>query len=73
MFIEIMLFQLGRHLSSDPKLMNKGRKGRMEGRDRKTNLATLNFESKRGKKGRKNERKIDHKSLELRERKQTNR
>lgn len=45
----------------------------MEGRDRKTNLATLNFESKRGKKGRKNERQIDHKSLELRERKQTNR
>ena len=45
----------------------------MEGRDRKTNLATLNFESKRGKKGGKNERKIDHKSLELRERKQTNR
>ena len=31
MLIEIMLFQLGRHLSSDPKLMNKGRKGRMEG------------------------------------------
>ena len=37
----------------------KGRKGRMEGRDRKTNLATLNFESKRGKKGRKNERKTN--------------
>ena len=31
MLIEIMLFQLGRHSSSDPKLMNKGRKGRMEG------------------------------------------
>ena len=30
MLIEIMLFQLGRHLSSDPKLMNKGREGRME-------------------------------------------
>ena len=31
MFIEIMLFQLGRHTSSHPKLMNKGREGRMEG------------------------------------------
>ena len=33
------------------------------------NLATLNFESKRGKKGRRmKERQIDHKSLELKER-----
>ena len=31
MFIEIMLFQLGSHTSSYPKLMNKGREGRMEG------------------------------------------
>ena len=31
MFIEIMLFQLGSHTSSYPKLMNNGREGRMEG------------------------------------------
>jgi len=31
MFIEIMLFQPGRHTSSHPKLKNKGREGRMEG------------------------------------------
>ena len=31
MLIESMLFQLGRHTSSHPKLMNKGREGRMEG------------------------------------------
>ena len=31
MLTEIMLLQVGRHTSSDPKLMNKGRDGRKEG------------------------------------------
>ena len=31
MLTEIMLFQAGRHTSSDPKLMNNGREGRREG------------------------------------------
>jgi len=31
MLTEIMLLQVGRHTSSDPKLINKGRDGRREG------------------------------------------